>query len=158
MKHWKLETRKKWDCEDRNNAITIVGSSHSYRVSDRSLKKPRNTQQVRHLSLSTTIHTFVQVSSTCYLTAILQFFPMWSGLLLRHLECASHDQKDIRTKSHKIKDTNCHLEKWFGIVKHAIMKSKKSSDRELSSEKCIAPCKQDTPNTSFSTTSLKICC
>ncbi|XP_034065321.1 uncharacterized protein LOC117542007 [Gymnodraco acuticeps] len=51
-------------------------------------------------------------------------FPLWSGLLLGDL---SRHRKGTSKKdgSHKTRDTNCHVELWFGLVKHSILLKKK---------------------------------
>ncbi|KAF3853925.1 hypothetical protein F7725_014613 [Dissostichus mawsoni] len=50
-------------------------------------------------------------------------FPLWSGLLLGDL---SRHRKGTSKKdgSHKTRDTNCHVELWFGLVKHSILLKK----------------------------------
>lgn len=51
-------------------------------------------------------------------------FPLWSGLLLGDL---SRHRKGTSKKdgSRKPRDTNCHVELWFGLVKHCILLKKK---------------------------------
>ncbi|KAI2646896.1 Leucine--tRNA ligase [Labeo rohita] len=60
----------------------------------------------------------------------LAIFPLLSGLLLGNVKRYASDEKNLEAKSkpEKTQDTNCHVEKWFGIVKHSIIK-----------EKCVRP-------------------
>ncbi|KAG9260553.1 hypothetical protein AMEX_G256 [Astyanax mexicanus] len=57
----------------------------------------------------------------------LGLFPMWSGLLLGNLKRYSSDEKMNPTAKHAVKtrDTNCHVERWFGIVKQSILGKRK---------------------------------
>ncbi len=57
----------------------------------------------------------------------LAIFPLWSGLLLGDLSrYESHEEDLVTTKKQpKTRDTNCHVEKWFVIVKHSIMEKGK---------------------------------
>ncbi len=116
---------EKWDCEDRNNATTIVGSS-PFIPYFRQIFEEAKEHSASQTSFSKDNNPYFCPGIIDMLfDHYLAIFPMWSGLLLRHLAFASHDQKDIKTKSRKTRDTNCHVEKWFGIVKQTIMKSKK---------------------------------
>ncbi|ROI80148.1 hypothetical protein DPX16_23724 [Anabarilius grahami] len=56
----------------------------------------------------------------------LAIFPLWSGLLLGDLMDECHEQYMETTKKQpKTRDANCHIERWFGIVKHSIMHKEK---------------------------------
>ncbi|XP_016120484.1 uncharacterized protein [Sinocyclocheilus grahami] len=57
----------------------------------------------------------------------LAIFPLWSGLLLGDLSRHESHEQDLVTakKQPKTRDTNCHIEKWFGIAKHSIMQKEK---------------------------------
>lgn len=57
----------------------------------------------------------------------LAIFPLWSGLLLGDLRRHELHERDNLTAnaSQQTRDTNCHIENWFRIVKHSILHSKK---------------------------------
>lgn len=68
------------------------------------------------------IRTFVQGSSTSFWQLYWNFSNVeWlaSGDLKRHASSVTSQVTD------KTRDTNCHVEKWFGIVKHSIMAKRK---------------------------------
>lgn len=64
----------------------------------------------------------------------MSIFPMWSGLMLgdRRQLAADIEKKDLKEqgnlekeKTNKTRETNCHVEGWFGIVKQHILRKKK---------------------------------
>jgi len=55
----------------------------------------------------------------------LGIFPLWSGLLLGNLKRYATDIEDDTFGPIKTRDTNCHVERWFGIVKHSILRKQK---------------------------------
>ncbi|XP_034072026.1 uncharacterized protein LOC117546053 [Gymnodraco acuticeps] len=55
----------------------------------------------------------------------LGMFPLWSGLLLGNLKRYATDTEEDTFGQSKTRDTNCHVERWFGIVKHSILKKQR---------------------------------
>ncbi|KAF3843863.1 hypothetical protein F7725_002712 [Dissostichus mawsoni] len=54
-------------------------------------------------------------------------FPLWSGAMLGDLRRFARDKTlDPDTSEVQTRDTNCHVETWFGIVKHSILSKKKN--------------------------------
>ena len=54
-------------------------------------------------------------------------FPLWSGAMLGDLRRYARDKTlDPDTSEEQNRDTNCHVETWFGIVKHSILSKKKN--------------------------------
>lgn len=51
-------------------------------------------------------------------------FPLWSGILLGSLSRYSADS-DLQQIPTKTRETNCHVEMWFWLVKHNILQKKK---------------------------------
>lgn len=54
-------------------------------------------------------------------------YPLWSGALLEDLRKHASDKENTGHKSDsaKTRDTNCHVETWFGIVKNSILHKKR---------------------------------
>ncbi|XP_078024990.1 uncharacterized protein LOC144463675 [Epinephelus lanceolatus] len=55
----------------------------------------------------------------------LGIFPLWSGLLLGNLKRYASDKEYDTFGPGKTRDTNCHVERWFGIVKQSILKKQR---------------------------------
>lgn len=57
----------------------------------------------------------------------MALFPLWSGILLGDLaRYASDSKKDISmSEVAQTRATNCHVETWFGIVKHSILQHRR---------------------------------
>lgn len=55
----------------------------------------------------------------------LGIFPLWSGLLLENLKRYASDKEDDTFGPGQTRETNCHVERWFGIVKQSILKKQR---------------------------------
>ncbi|XP_026104384.1 uncharacterized protein LOC113075953 [Carassius auratus] len=55
----------------------------------------------------------------------MSIFPLWSGVLLGDLSRFSEISTATVSQQSKTRESNCHVEQWFWIVKHSILKKKK---------------------------------
>ena len=55
----------------------------------------------------------------------MSIYPLWSGLMLGNLSRHAPHPNNPGTKEKETRDTNCHVEAWFGIVKNHILLKKK---------------------------------
>ncbi|CAL8391526.1 unnamed protein product [Arctogadus glacialis] len=55
----------------------------------------------------------------------MSIYPLWSGLMLGDLSRQAPRPNNPGTKEKETRDTNCHVEAWFGIVKNHILLKKK---------------------------------
>ena len=62
-----------------------------------------------------------QVIQTLF-KSYLGIFPLWSGVLLGDL---SRHTETTTCRSEESRDSNCHVEAWFGIVKQSILQHKR---------------------------------
>ncbi|XP_034064636.1 uncharacterized protein LOC117541546 isoform X2 [Gymnodraco acuticeps] len=114
------------DDEERRNAHTIVGRSpftYEFRkvmeeVQGELEKEEVETPQDENPYFCPGI---VDVLFDNY----LGIFPLWSGLLLGNLKRYATDTEEDTFGQSKTRDTNCHVERWFGIVKHSILKKQR---------------------------------
>ncbi|XDV39447.1 hypothetical protein PO909_008694 [Leuciscus waleckii] len=105
------------DMERSSNIKTICGKSPFTHLFNGVLEKIRCTQ------------TESGTNNEFYCPGIINFlmsnymgiFPLWSGMLLGDLSRFSKESnKEIKTK-----ETNCHVEQWFSIVKNHILHRKR---------------------------------
>ncbi|KAL0199292.1 hypothetical protein M9458_007832, partial [Cirrhinus mrigala] len=62
---------------------------------------------------------------TFLLDNYMGIYPLWSGLLLGDLKRYAYDKAELPLpEHHKKRDTNCHVEQWFCIVKTSILRKK----------------------------------
>ncbi|XP_038156924.1 uncharacterized protein LOC119793751 [Cyprinodon tularosa] len=59
------------------------------------------------------------------LKTYMGIFPLWSGLLLGDLKRHSKTEMKLTDQRLKTRNTNCHVELWFGLVKHSILQKKR---------------------------------
>ncbi|KAF3844719.1 hypothetical protein F7725_007882, partial [Dissostichus mawsoni] len=98
------------DDEERRNAHTIVGRSpftYEFRKVMEEVQGELEKEEVETHRMK--IHTFA-----------LAF-----GLLLGNLKRYATDTEEDTFGQSKTRDTNCHVERWFGIVKHSILKKQR---------------------------------
>ena len=78
----------------------------------------------------------------------LGIFPLWSRILLGDLSryAQDHDSKGT-SKPIKTRDTNCHVEMWFWLVKNTILKNIYISGLTPSYIKCMVRCRAGTRST-----------
>ncbi|KAF3837194.1 hypothetical protein F7725_004658 [Dissostichus mawsoni] len=98
------------DDEERRNAHTIVGRSpftYEFRKVMEEVQGELENEEVETHRMK--IHTFA-----------LAF-----GLLLGNLKRYATDTEEDTFGQSKTRDTNCHVERWFGIVKHSILKKQR---------------------------------
>ncbi|XP_048017998.1 uncharacterized protein LOC125249699 [Megalobrama amblycephala] len=112
------------ESEDRTHATTISGKSPFYAFFQQIMEEVKEEMVDDGTGLATEDNPyFCPGILTVLFDTYLAIFPLWSGLLLGDLtryEC--HEQDMVTTKKlPKTRDTNCHTERWFGIVKHSIM-------------------------------------
>jgi len=105
------------DMERSSNINTICGTSPFTRLFNGVLEKNRSTQ-----TESGTNNEFYCPGIINFLmTNYMGIFPLWSGLLLGDLSRFSKE----RPKEIKTRETNCHVEQWFSIVKNHILHRKR---------------------------------
>ena len=112
------------DDEDRRNAHTIVGRSPF----TSEFKKVFEEVQAEHEKETPYCEEnpyFCPAIVDVLYEKYLGIFPLWSGLLLGNLKRYASDMEDENFGPSKTRDTNCHVERWFGIVKHSILKKEK---------------------------------
>lgn len=122
------------ESEDRTHATTISGKSPFYAFFQQIMKEMKEEMVDDDTGLATEDNPyFCPGILTVLFDMYLAIFPLWSGLLLGDLMNECHEQyMEITKKQPKTRDANCHIERWFGIVKHSIMhKEKKSQTRDL---------------------------
>ena len=115
------------DDHDRRNAQTIVGRSPFTYEFKKVLEEVKGELEKKDAESA------VEEENPYYCPGIvdvlfdnyLGIFPLWSGLLLGNLKRYASDKEDDNFDTCKTRDTNCHVERWFGIVKHSILKKQK---------------------------------
>ncbi len=115
------------DDDDRTNAQTIVGRSPFTYEFKKVLKE---VQGVLEKEDSESTHKeenayFCPGILDVLFDTYLGIFPLWSGLLLGDLKRYANDKEDYSFVPSKTRDTNCHVERWFGIVKHSILRKQR---------------------------------
>lgn len=59
------------------------------------------------------------------MNSYMSIFSLWSGVLLGDLSRFSEVSTATVSQQSKTRETNCHVEEWFWIVKHRILQTKK---------------------------------
>ncbi len=69
----------------------------------------------------------------------MAIYPLWSGVLLGNLKRYSSDKAEGLSSPpiSNTRDTNCHVEKWFGIVKTPYFPNTKISGQQSSLGLCM---------------------
>ncbi|ROL52206.1 hypothetical protein DPX16_6083 [Anabarilius grahami] len=115
------------ESEDRTHAMTISGKSPFYAFFQQIMKEVKEEMVDDDTGLAKEDNPyFCPGILTVLFDMYLAIFPLWSGLLLGDLMDECHKQHMETTKKQpKTRDANCHIERWFGIVKHSIMHKEK---------------------------------
>ncbi|KAF4114297.1 hypothetical protein G5714_004520 [Onychostoma macrolepis] len=126
--HWKklpnLKTGKSVKVKTRRHAATFTGRSPFTAYFQQAMQEVKEQVAGEETWLAKEDNPYYCPGIiTVLFDTYLAIFPLWSGLLLGDLSrYESHEQDLVTTKKQpKTRDTNCHVEKWFGIVKHSIM-------------------------------------
>ncbi len=126
---------EKCESEDRRHAATVTGRSPFTAYFQQAMQEVKEQEAGEDTCLVKEDNPYFCPGIITFLfDTYLAIFPLWSGLLLGDLSrYESHEEDLVTTKKQpKTRDTNCHVEKWFGIVKHSIMeKGKKKQTRNL---------------------------
>ncbi|XP_057186027.1 uncharacterized protein LOC130551974 isoform X2 [Triplophysa rosa] len=116
-----------WIREQRNHEKSITGSSPFFAYFQQILKEVTEHATDETCSTDEDNPYFCPGILQVLFNTYLAIFPLWSGLLLGDLRRhESHEQDNLTANtSQQTRDTNCHIENWFRIVKHSILHSKK---------------------------------
>ncbi|KAF3837193.1 hypothetical protein F7725_004657 [Dissostichus mawsoni] len=109
------------DDEERRNAHTIVGRSPFTYEFRKVMEEVQGELEKEEDENPYFCPGIVDVLFDNY----LGIFPLWSGLLLGNLKRYATDTEEDTFGQSKTRDTNCHVERWFGIVKHSILKKQR---------------------------------
>ncbi len=121
---------EKCESEDRRHAATVTGRSPFTAYFQQAMQEVKEQEAGEDTCLVKEDNPYFCPGIITFLfDTYLAIFPLWSGLLLGDLSrYESHKEDLVTTKKHpKTRDTNCHVEKWFGIVKHSIMEKGKQN-------------------------------
>ncbi len=121
---------EKCESEDRRHAATITGRSPFTAYFQQAMQEVKEQEAGEDTCLVKEDNPyFCPGIITLLFDTYLAIFPLWNGLLLGDLSrYESHEEDLVTTKKQpKTRDTNCHVEKWFGIVKHSIMEKGKQN-------------------------------
>ncbi|KAF0039273.1 hypothetical protein F2P81_007508 [Scophthalmus maximus] len=115
------------DDEERRNSRTIVGrspfTSAFQKVFDEVQGQLENEDAETPLAEKNPYFCpgIVDVLFQTY----LGIFPLWSGVLLGNLKRYASDKEEEAFGTSKTRDTNCHVHRWFGIVKQSILRNQR---------------------------------
>ncbi len=121
---------EKCESEDRRHAATVTGRSPFTAYFQQAMQEVKEQEAGEDTCLVKEDNPYFCPGIITFLfDTYLAISPLWSGLLLGDLSrYESHKEDLVTTKKHpKTRDTNCHVEKWFGIVKHSIMEKGKQN-------------------------------
>ncbi len=121
---------EKCESEDRRHAATITGRSPFTAYFQQAMQEVKEQEAGKDTCLVKEDNPYFCPGIITFLfDTYLAIFPLWSGLLLGDLSrYESHEEDLVTTKKQpKTRDTNCHIEKWFRIVKHSIMEKGKQN-------------------------------
>ncbi len=121
---------EKCESEDRRHAATITGRSPFTAYFQQAMQEVKEQEAGKDTCLVKEDNPYFCPGIITFLfDTYLAIFPLWSGLLLGDLSrYESHEEDLVTTKKQpKTRDTNCHIDKWFGIVKHSIMEKGKQN-------------------------------
>ncbi len=121
---------EKCESEDRRHAATITGRSPFTAYFQQAMQEVKEQEAGEDTCLVKEDNPYFCPGIITFLfDTYLAIFPLWSGLLLGDLSRYESREEDLVTtkKQPKTRDTNCHVEKWFGIVKHSIMEKGKQN-------------------------------
>lgn len=113
--------------EERKQEKSITGSSPFFAYFQQILKEVKEQALDEVCSTDEVNPYFCPGILKILFDTYLAIFPLWSGLLLGDLSRHKlHEQDNLTANASQItRDTNCHIENWFRIVKHSILHSKK---------------------------------
>ncbi len=121
---------EKCESEDRRHAATVTGRSPFTAYFQQAMQEVKEQEAGEDTCLVKEDNPYFCPGIITFLfDTYLAIFPLWSGLLLGDLSRYESHKEDLVTtkKQPKTRDTNCHFEKWFGIVKHSIMEKGKQN-------------------------------
>lgn len=105
------------DMESSSNIKTICGKSPFTQLFNSVLEKTKCTQPGSGEKNEFYCPGIINVLMSTY----MGIFPLWSGIQLADL--SRHSKESI--KEIKTRETNCHVEQWFSIVKNHILQRKR---------------------------------
>ncbi|KAL0176938.1 hypothetical protein M9458_029268, partial [Cirrhinus mrigala] len=126
------ENRVQMSADDKDvQSRTIVGRSRFSTVFRRAFDEATTAVTEEEESSEENLYYSPSIIQTLFNT-YMPIFPMWSGVMLGDLERHAAD-KDIASvedggqrQDNKTRETNCHVEGWFSIVKqHILMKARR---------------------------------
>ncbi len=101
------------DDEDRRNAHTIVGRS-PFTSEFKKVFEEVQAELEKDTPNCEENPYFCPAIVDVLFEKYLGIFPLWSGLLLGNLKRYASDMEDENFGPSKTRDTNCHVERWFG--------------------------------------------
>lgn len=107
------------DMDSSSNIKTICGKSPFTQLFNGVLEKTKCTQPGSGEKNEFYCPGIINVLMSTYL--YMGIFPLWSGILLADL--SRHSKESI--KEIKTRETNCHVEQWFSVVKNHILQRKR---------------------------------
>ena len=128
------ESQSGWEEEEQKRAQTIVGRSPYTQRFQEAFQEAQATigeaeeDENGHQPNRYHCPEILKVLFSYY----MGIFPLWSGAMLGDLRRYARDKTldqdtslcDTSSVSVQTRDTNCHVEAWFGIVKHSILSKK----------------------------------
>ena len=110
-------------------ANTIIGKSPFTRVFQLQ-RKQAECDVLSDDAVGTKNHYHCPGVIDVLLKSYMGIFPLWSGLLLgdlsRHMKTEIVKRREKKSdEKPKTRDTNCHVELWFNLVKHSILQNKR---------------------------------
>ncbi|KAA0724108.1 hypothetical protein E1301_Tti019644 [Triplophysa tibetana] len=116
-----------WIGEQRNHEKSISGNSPFFAYFQQILKEVTEHSTDEMCSTDEDNPYFCPGILQLLFNTYLAIFPLWSGLLLGDLRRHESQEQDslAANSSQPTRDSNCHIENWFRIVKHSILHSKK---------------------------------
>ncbi|CAM4608791.1 unnamed protein product [Leuciscus chuanchicus] len=115
------------ESEERRHAMTIIGRSAFSAFFQQIMKEVKEEEAGDETCLAKEDNPyFCPGILTVLFDPYLAIYPLWSGLLLGDLTRYESCEQDLVTTLTlpKTRDTSCHIERWFGIVKHSIIHNK----------------------------------
>ncbi|RXN22571.1 Ubiquitin-like-specific protease ESD4 [Labeo rohita] len=118
------EVPEKLEVGDSLSATTVGSSPYSrlfQGIHDdvKAIVEDENPQHEENLYYCPEVITFL-------LDNYMGVYPLWSGVLLGDLKRYAFDMAELPIpEHHKKRDTNCHVEQWFCIVKTSILRKKR---------------------------------
>ncbi|RXN37671.1 hypothetical protein ROHU_001836 [Labeo rohita] len=127
------ENRVQMSADDKDvQSRTIVGRSRFSTVFRRAFNEATTAVTEEEESSEENLYKYSPSIIQTLFNTYMPIFPMWSGVMLGDLERHAAD-KDITSvedggqrQDNKTRETNCHVEGWFSIVKqHILMKARR---------------------------------